>query len=208
MFKRKIIFIVTLVVFFLISVSAIAEIKDNLKMDKKLEFNPFIENQVTLRMQQEIISAETPTTKVLENIKEIKNYDEPLMKPKIFTENKFIQVGKNKLNNLNFDETYIQENSVQKNIASVVRKVTEVLITDDGFIPKEVVINVGEEVLWRNKRTYTKTMITGMRELINMHSTILGPDEVFRWKFEQSGEFVYIDAVMIGRTGKVVVKDI
>ena len=81
----------------------------------------------------------------------------------------------------------------------------EVSITDKGLEPKIIEIEIGETVLWKNERVRTKAFLVGLRELNAMNSGFLEAGEVFSHKFEKRGKFTYVDNVIIGFTGRVIV---
>ena len=97
------------------------------------------------------------------------------------------------------------EKSVEKN-EDLKLPVVEILITDDGFEPEEVTVKVGQTVMWHNQRGYTKAIVAGMREIIQLRSPPLAPEKKFYWRFDTPGKFTYVDAVVIGHTGKIIVE--
>ncbi len=81
-----------------------------------------------------------------------------------------------------------------------------ITIMEQGFTPKTLVIRQGETVKWINKRPHAKSLVHGVRELSGMRSPMLEENEIFTWKFDDKGTFVYVDSVVIGRIGKIIVQ--
>jgi plastocyanin len=79
-------------------------------------------------------------------------------------------------------------------------------ITDSGFEPKEIKIQKGQTVVWKNERKKVSSLVYGLREIVEMKSDFIQPGDEFNWAFNQKGEFTYVDAVMIGRVGKIIVE--
>jgi plastocyanin len=79
-------------------------------------------------------------------------------------------------------------------------------ITDSGFEPKEVKIQKGQTVVWKNERKRVNSLVYGLREISDMQSDYISSGDDFSWTFEEKGEFTYVDAVVIGRIGKVIVE--
>ncbi len=76
----------------------------------------------------------------------------------------------------------------------------------DGQIDlKTVEVGVNETVVWVNAQEKLPLFLIGVREIIGMRSPFLQPGEVFRKTFTEKGEFTYVDGIMIGRTGKIIV---
>ena len=78
-------------------------------------------------------------------------------------------------------------------------------IIESGFEPKEIKIQKGQTIVWKNERKKVSSLVYGLREIIEMKSEFIHPGEEFSWTFNNRGEFTYVDAVMIGRVGKVIV---
>jgi len=83
-----------------------------------------------------------------------------------------------------------------------------VIIKLDGFKfdPPEIEVQVGQEVVWMNERDNLKAMVVGMREISSMRSKFLQPGDKFSWTFIEPGNYQYVDAVVIGSLGKIIVK--
>ncbi len=81
-----------------------------------------------------------------------------------------------------------------------------VIIQKDSFSPSELMIQKGQTVQWTNQREKLTAIVLGLREVQAMKSGSLKPGESFQWTFEESGEFTYVDGVVIGLVGKVVVE--
>lgn len=85
-------------------------------------------------------------------------------------------------------------------------KVKYIEITDNGFEPIELEVNVNELVSWKNVRERTKSLIYGMREISSMRSPIIAPRESFTYSFSKPGKYTYVDSIVIGRVGRIIVK--
>ncbi|NQV91365.1 hypothetical protein HQ489_02730 [Candidatus Woesearchaeota archaeon] len=97
----------------------------------------------------------------------------------------------------------------QKEILPLIEKpqtTKTILITHEGFKPQTLNIHQGETVQWINKRPQTKSLVYGVRSLSNMRSPMLEQDQTFTWDFNSKGTFVYVDSVVIGRIGKIIVE--
>ena len=83
-----------------------------------------------------------------------------------------------------------------------------VLLIDGGFEVKEVRINAGDTVIWKNEREsrYSKGMVLGTKACARLKSGFFGPGEIFRGKFEKSGECVVVDGIYTTQTMKVIVE--
>ena len=81
-----------------------------------------------------------------------------------------------------------------------------ILINEDGFFPSNLIISPGEEVVWINNRDFLSALLIGVRELSTMRSHLLNSGEQFKWEFSKPGKYVYVDGVVIGLTGKVIVR--
>ncbi len=79
----------------------------------------------------------------------------------------------------------------------------KIIITEEGFDPEVVEIEAGDTVFWINKRDKLKALVIGMREITEMNSGFMEPEEVFSWTFDTPGNYVYTDGVVIGKTGEV-----
>lgn len=82
---------------------------------------------------------------------------------------------------------------------------TIIFITENGFEPKEVEVKINQRVIWKNKRERLPALILGVREISEMKSVFFQPEEYFYWSFSEPGEYTYVDGVVIGRVGKIIV---
>tara|TARA_Y100000310_G_C20313201_1_gene637209 strand:- start:137 stop:610 length:474 start_codon:yes stop_codon:yes gene_type:complete len=82
-----------------------------------------------------------------------------------------------------------------------------VLITEKGFQPQIVNVTVGQRIVWKNKQKTFNSMVAGVREADQMRSKTLGPNDHFIWNFSKPGTYDYVDVVIKGKTGKVIVKE-
>lgn len=105
-------------------------------------------------------------------------------------------------------ETADTEMKEVKNAAVAEKEPVRVSIQEDGFFPAKITIAPGQKVIWKNDRKRLKSLVMGVRELIEMRSEFLLPEKEFSWTFEKEGEFDYMDGVTIGREGKIVVEEL
>ena len=82
-----------------------------------------------------------------------------------------------------------------------------VLITGKGFQPQVLNVSVGQKIVWKNKQPTFNSIVVGVREADQMKSKTLEPNDFFTWNFSKAGEYDYVDAVIIGRTGKIIVTE-
>jgi plastocyanin len=80
-----------------------------------------------------------------------------------------------------------------------------VFILENKFDPSFVEVSVGDTIVWINKRKKLNSFIIGMRELSGMKSKFLFPNDKFEWTFNKPGKYVYVDGIIIGLEGKIVV---
>jgi plastocyanin len=83
--------------------------------------------------------------------------------------------------------------------------VKEIIISENVFRFETVIINVGQKVIWKNGQKRLPALINGVREISAMKSGHLQFGDSFSWKFTEAGEYTYVDSVVIGRVGKIVV---
>ncbi|MBT5924273.1 hypothetical protein HOH30_00945, partial [Candidatus Woesearchaeota archaeon] len=104
-----------------------------------------------------------------------------------------------------FDSFFDSFNSISGNQQDA-NNIMEVTISQDGFHPKKIVVDKGQEILWRNDRTSLSALVVGVREISSMNSGFLESSDTFTWTFTESGEYTYVDAVVIGTIGTIVVQ--
>lgn len=126
------------------------------------------------------------------------NFDGPILNVKLEQQLLF----SNPFDNLNVNNNYIPVTKVEF-ISS--NQALFVKITDSGFEPKEIEISSGQTIIWKNERNKVGSLVYGVREISDMKSDFIKSGEEFNWTFDKKGEFTYVDAVMIGRVGKVIV---
>ena len=83
----------------------------------------------------------------------------------------------------------------------------QVSIKRTYFDPKEIKVKVGQPVTWNNDRSNLQALLFGMREIHEMKSGFLYPGESFTWTFDKPGKYQYVDAIIIGISGKIVVEE-
>ena len=93
--------------------------------------------------------------------------------------------------------------SIKKEIEKVSR---EIIITNDTLKFETVTIDVDQAVVWKNEQDKLQALIYGVRKISGMKSGYIGPGESFSWQFSEPGEYIYVDSVVIGRAGKIIVQ--
>jgi plastocyanin len=88
------------------------------------------------------------------------------------------------------------------------QRVHRIKITEDGFEPEELTINVGDKVIWQNVRDgrLKKALVLGSRQCINIKSNSLETGDTFEWTFNQAEKCIFVDAITKYQTGEVNVK--
>lgn len=81
-----------------------------------------------------------------------------------------------------------------------------ITVTEEGFFPEEVIVKRNQSIVWLNDRKKLTLLVLGLREIDDLDSDFLQPGESFSWQFSEKGVYTYVDGVMIGRVGKVVVQ--
>ena len=80
------------------------------------------------------------------------------------------------------------------------------IIVGEGVLLFDTVkVKVNQPVVWQNEQEKLKVLIYGVREISDMKSGYLNPGESFSWTFTEPGEYQYVDSVVIGRMGKIIV---
>lgn len=107
------------------------------------------------------------------------------------------------------DESYstVLFDSFETEKIDEVKDTVEVQILKRDFDPKEITIKVGQSVTWENKRSKSQALLFGMREIYEMKSGFMEPGESFTWKFNKAGKYEYVDAIVIGMSGKIIVEE-
>ena len=93
--------------------------------------------------------------------------------------------------------------SIKKEIEEKVSQ--EIIITNDTLKFETVTIDVDQEIIWKNEQDKLKALIYGVREISGMKSGFIGPGDSFTWTFSEPGEYTYVDSVVVGRSGKIIV---
>lgn len=86
------------------------------------------------------------------------------------------------------------------------KKTKFIVIKENRFEPEEVIVKAGQEVTWINEREKLPAFVLGIREAIQIKSPFFKPGESFSWTFDKTGKYVYVDGVVIGITGRIVVE--
>lgn len=97
------------------------------------------------------------------------------------------------------EDSPVLENELEKDLPLI-------LITEKGFEPREIQVKVDQMVTWKNKRERLSALVLGVREISDLRSDFIRPEEYFSWSFPEPGEYTYVDGVVIGRVGHIVVK--
>lgn len=123
-------------------------------------------------------------------------YNSLFTAPLIFTRENYI--------NSHFES---QEDS-QENFLDIIQEDAEleILISKRGFNPAIINASVGEKIVWKNERARTSALLLGVREARDLNSGLLMPGENFSYTFSEPGTYIYVDGVVIGYSGKIVVK--
>jgi len=89
-----------------------------------------------------------------------------------------------------------------------VDSVHKVEITESGFAPSSLTINIGDTVEWRVARTgsYKKAMIVGARNCLDVRSQPFTAGEFFSWTFTEPETCTIVDGVMTTLSSKIVIK--
>lgn len=81
----------------------------------------------------------------------------------------------------------------------------EIIITKEGFVPEKIEIKRNQTIVWKNGRETLPALIMGMRE-ISMVKRSLQPGESFSRVFSDPGKYFYVDGIIIGYSGEIVVE--
>jgi plastocyanin len=84
-------------------------------------------------------------------------------------------------------------------------KVVEILIEDGSLNLGETEVLIGQTVRWINKREKLPVSIFGMREISDLKSGSLKSGSIFEWEFSETGEYEYVDGIIIGVVGKIII---
>ncbi len=98
-------------------------------------------------------------------------------------------------------------------VSEVIETVTEknlvpIIIGLKGFkfLPPKVKVQVNQAVIWRNERDNLDAYIVGLRGISDLRSDVLSPGDEFNWTFNEPGEYQYVDMIIIGSLGNIIVK--
>lgn len=84
-----------------------------------------------------------------------------------------------------------------------------IILTDNGFVPQELKINVGERVIWIQQRDKFKVgTINGVGKFINVKSEFLELNETFEHIFKLDGVMTYVDVISKHQVGKLIIEPI
>ncbi len=86
--------------------------------------------------------------------------------------------------------------------------VHEVEMTATGFKPKEITIDIGDTIEWKNVRTKkpNTAMIVGAQLCRDIRSKTFKPGETFSWTFDEPQTCTIVDGIYATETMKVTVK--
>lgn len=84
-------------------------------------------------------------------------------------------------------------------------------VAEDGFEPDELTISVGDTVVWENVRPedsrFEEAFIVGSQGLCKRwQSKTFFPGEKVNFTFEESGDCVYIDGILVTVQGEIIVE--
>ena len=82
----------------------------------------------------------------------------------------------------------------------------EILITKEGFEPKKIIIKVNQPLIWKNEQDRLSALVLGVREIYGVNSGLLEPGQKFEQGFSKPGVYTYVDGIVLGRVGKIVVQ--
>jgi plastocyanin len=85
-----------------------------------------------------------------------------------------------------------------------VGKEVEVFITKEGFSPEKIEVNFGDEIIWKNQRNL-QALVLGTRAISFVVSGVISPGKEFVWKANKTGKHVYVDGIIIGQVGEIIV---
>ncbi len=80
-------------------------------------------------------------------------------------------------------------------------------LIDNKVALDEVKVKVNQPIIWKNDQKNTKSQIYGVREAIDIRSPLLNSGDSFKWVFNKSGRYSYVDVIVLGRSGVVIVED-
>lgn len=84
-----------------------------------------------------------------------------------------------------------------------------IILTDNGFVPQELKINVGDKVIWTQQRDKFKVgTINGVGKFINVKSEFLELNETFEHIFKLNGVMTYVDIISKHQVGKLIIEPI
>ena len=101
----------------------------------------------------------------------------------------------------------IKGNKIDGNnfISSAIHNGAKIIITENIIRFEPVTININQEIIWKNEQEKLQALVYGVREISGMKSGFIQPGESFTWQFSEPGEYTYVDSVVIGRMGKIIV---
>ena len=81
----------------------------------------------------------------------------------------------------------------------------EIILTENIIRLESITVDVNQKVIWKNEQEKLQALVYGVREISGMKSGFIQPGESFTWQFSEPGEYTYVDSVVIGRMGKIIV---
>ena len=123
----------------------------------------------------------------------------------IIQKDDFQNSGKNLDDLLEVELLDVDNGDVVTSFSLKTKKEPRVIIrlTDKGFFPEEIEVKRNQVVVWRNERSHFEGNIMGLREVRDLQSGFFSPQESFSYAFTQTGEFTFVDAVFVGKVGRV-----
>ncbi len=84
-----------------------------------------------------------------------------------------------------------------------------VQMTDDGFVPETLTLNVGDTITWVNEREdppLHQAMVVGLRLHNDILSPVLLPGETYTWTFTETGEYDIVDGILSSASMEIIVE--
>jgi plastocyanin len=108
------------------------------------------------------------------------------------------------------NEDLVEEELVEVEIQEPKQIITlhEIKIDENGFVPEELTINVGDIVEWTNIRegSLKIAQISGSQQCVNIKSPLLQTGEKFTWTFDEVEECTIVEIITTHQVGKIKIK--
>ena len=102
----------------------------------------------------------------------------------------------------------VKEKVEEKKVEEPKSDVIIVEITDKGFDPKKLMLEVGDKVEWHNVRTKNpkQAMIVGAQLCRDIRSGIFQPGEIYEWTFDKAITCTIVDGIITTQVSTITVK--